>query len=378
MIGINKQFVLSVTVGGESDFFGVNDLISAMTVEEVGNQLPTFELVFVLRNKALFDFMNQGSSCKIGIGIEGTKFDGIRYTQFVIISKEKLAENHDHFVIRLVGIYDALPYLTDTFVSVFRNMTSFELLSSKVSSYFTFKTNLPNSNDRMTWHQTNVSDQKMVKSLWLHSAFPQNDTPMVGISTKGEFIYKGVKKTLEEDHWNFQPDSHNWTSRTVLYETRPIFRFNQGTVDALAGYASSRIVHNVDSNQTSYNVPSWQVKMAQTTKDESIEPGSRIASVSIQNGNVHGSYWDSMDYHMRVLAKISAAQCKVYWEKSFAYDDLALLDKVQLDDFPVDQGNSYNHDTAGYWFISKICRKIENGKFRMIVTLTKDMLNNRM
>lgn len=376
MIAIHKQYVFSINVGGVQDFFGVHDLISAYVIEEVGNQLPTFEVIFKLRNKDLFDKMNQGSSCKIGIGIEDVKFSGIRYTQFIITGKEKLAENQNEATIRLVGIYDALSYITDTYVTHFKNMTSFEVLSSKVGKYFTFKTNLPNSLDKMTWHQTNVSDKIMINKLWLHSVFPEQDTPMVAITSKGEFLYKGVKKTMTEKFWNFQPDDHDWSSNTVLYETRPQYRFAQGTVDAYAGYAQSRIVHDVDSNKSSYNTPEWEIKMAQTGKDESIEPGSRISAISIQNTNVHDQYFDAKDYNTRVLAKISAAQCKVYWEKSFAYDSLSLLDKVKLDDFPERKGG-YSHDTGGYWFISKICRKIEDQRFKMIVTLTKDMLNNR-
>ena len=378
MIGISKQFVFSIDIGGHKDFFTPEELVSVITTEEVGNQLPAFELVFVLKNKILFDLMNQGTACKIGIGIEGTKFNGIRYTQFVITNKEKLSENHNQFIIRLVGIYDALSYITDSFVTHFKDKTSMQVLSYKAGKYFQFKTNLPNSLDKMTWHQTNISDKLMINKLWLHSVFPEQDTPMIGITTRGEFLYKGIKKTLgEPKFWNFQPDEHNWSPNTVLYEARPQYRFSQGTVDAYVGYAQSRIVHNVDDNSSSYNTPQWEIKMAQTSKDEPIEPGSRISGVSIQNGNVHDQYFDAKDYNMRNLAKISAAQCKVFWEKSFSYEDLSLLDKVKLDDFPT-RDLSYSHDTAGYWFISKISRRIFDGRFSMIVTLTRDMLNNRM
>lgn len=376
MIGINKQYSFSIEVGGAKDFFGVDDLISASTVEEVGNVLPPMEVIFVLRNKPLFDKMNQGSSCVIGIGIEGLPYSGIRYTKFVIISKQKLAESHGNFVIKLVGIYDALPYLTDTFVTYFKQKTSMEVLSGKAGKYFQFKTNLPNSLDKMNWHQTNISDKNMVNKLWLHSVFPNQDTPMVGITSKGEFLYKGVKATMGEPFWNFQPDAHDWKSNSVLYETRPQFKFNSGIVDAFAGYAQSRLVHNVDENQTSYNTPLWEVKMAQTAKDESIDPGSRIAQVSIQNSNVHSQYFDAKDYNTRVLAKLNGAQAKFYWEKSFVSDNFSLLDKVKVDDFPVRSGG-YSHDTGGFWFISKICRKIVHQRFVMIVTITKDMLNNR-
>lgn len=373
MISYEKGFSFSIAIGSHKDFIPEADFDSAMIIEEAGNLLPTCEVVFRLRDMSVLKSINQGNTMLVGIGNYGKLY----YGSFMITRRYIIAEAFDHVDLKLIGILDTVPYLSDTAVKYFKQKKSSECIQAIVSQYFSYKTNFTESpNDTMNWFQSNITDRAMVNKLWLHAKYPDNDVPMVGITAKQEFLHKGIDKTLKEPPWILTFDRTKKGSKIIYYDMKSSVLYNNGVVDAGSGYAKGRIVHNVDVNDTNYNTPQLPVMLASTSKSDSINPGSRASTISIQNSNMHENWYDTKDFNVRALSKLNSIQAKVGVILE-PLNDLSILDHVIFEDLPQEKvSNPAREETSGHWFVSKVCRKIHNRRYVNIITLTRDSINS--
>src|SRR5699024_4863673 len=86
---------------------------------------------------------------------------------------------------------------------------------------------------------------------------------------------------------------------------------DSGAVNALGGYAKSRIVHNQSDNQSFYSTPQGSPILSVSSNQEVSDTGRRLGGVSILNENVHSSYHSSFDYNVRNLLRLSMMKAKV-------------------------------------------------------------------
>lgn len=367
IIGVKGQWVLSLSEPLDNlEYF---DISSFKMISEAGNIMPSCEIVFTLRNKEKFHELNQGKVITIGVG---NNENNLAVGNFTIFSRKKLKEENNNVNVRLLLTHQAINYSIDTKVDI-KHEKSLPLLSNIATrNSFIFQTNIEDTVDKMKWVQSNISDRSMVNKLWFHSILPnQTDLMLVGITPDNKFLCRSFEKTKDGigvGKWAFIPDSTSPTNgfTPIIYTQNPEYRSNTGTIDYLNGYSKSRIVHS-DNNNSNYVTARQAPTLAQTSKDESINPTQRIGAISYQSkDNMHSDYYARQEYTIRCLTKFNAHTVKIATETFFpgCVTDIAFLyDKHKAE------------DTQGKYLIKKVCHRISNNRYVALITLCRDNPN---
>ena len=66
---LENQFVCQFSIGPYEDFILLEDLQELKYIEYAGNVLPTIELQFILRNKDVVNYFNEGNILNVSLGI---------------------------------------------------------------------------------------------------------------------------------------------------------------------------------------------------------------------------------------------------------------------------------------------------------------------
>ncbi|MBF0527571.1 MAG: hypothetical protein HQK56_21030 [Deltaproteobacteria bacterium] len=111
MFGISGQLSFAVDIAGAAlkDYLGHNDFGKCVIIEQAGNMLPRFELVFRTKYQELISLINEGNPITIAFR-DGSGSSDTFGTQMRIITKT-IQKNVDFYNIRIVGLLNALPYI---------------------------------------------------------------------------------------------------------------------------------------------------------------------------------------------------------------------------------------------------------------------------
>lgn len=370
MIGVKNQYLAYFKVGEYKDFIQDRQLEVFRLIEEAGNILPTFELIFSLSNLAIYRFLNEGNSLEISFGrTENT----LMTTRLNIRKRQKLGETIGTVKVRLLGTFDAPNYNIDCKVGTYSG-TSLSVMQQVLKNYFRVESNLTKSADQMNWIQPNIPDRSFIQNVWMHSVI-KDDTMLTGIEASGIFRIRGIAAALDkkEPDWKFSCTTID-SNKTVIYRGSPEFISNSGIQNYIAGYAKSRIVHNLDTVESSYVTPQSNPILAVTKNRDAVETQRRLSSVSVLNSNMHENYHNAYDSNVRNLMLLNSLQAKVTFQNT--YFPVRLLDIVLLKDDSDSARKESSEDSSGFWVVSKIARILSNRNLITVVTLSRDGMNS--
>lgn len=373
MIGIEGQYVLQISIGGHTDCIAPEDLILFKLIEEAGNLLPMFEIIFNTNTKEMLEYMNEGQSFDISIG--QTK-DLLRDMTVCIVTANTERTGNESFLIHLTGFLNKMPYLTNRKVSSKKGKST-EVLS-KILSDNGFNPDIQSeTDDDMFWLQNTITDRDFITKIWLHSNV--NDTiPLVAVLSSGDFIFTDLKKiTGNQVKWRFLNDAKNEETDVVYMshsESAP-----SGYMNQFGGYGKKVKIRNSTTGEISdekYEPMSPILSMSESnSRNSTIEP--KVQQIVEISENVHPKYWES--YYKNIIGLTTLSSYQITISIMGLFKEFRLLDYCFFkDDVPVEGSSNALEATeqaSGMYIITKICNVIRNNNFLTYLTLSRESMN---
>ena len=371
MIGVRGQYLFAFSIADRNDFLIESDLQLLKIVEEAGNVLPTFELVFTLQDKTVLRYFNEGNVLEISMGEDNLEMTSL---DFRILNKLITRIAHNKYLVRLSGVYDAMEYYTDCKVRVTENISGVEAILNTVSQYFGIDSNITKSQDQQYWIQPNISDRTFVNNVWAHS-WLSDSFPAIGIVSNGIFVLKDVKKlakTLLTQDYDWKFVSHDTGKSDELVFDQYKIESNTGLINVWTGYEREKDVLNLNNGSESLITPTLNPILAISNKlDRMPEAGTRASEFGVINENVHPNYW--LAYHQNLAYLALFGSTKIVLQFSSRYADVRVLDLVLLQDIDLDMKQSEGYYSGSY-LVSRVTRAIENRNFVTMVQLNREAL----
>lgn len=374
MIGVEGQYVLTFNIADFQDAIDQDNLASFKLIEEAGNVLPMFEVVFTTTNLILVETLTEGNTLNMSIG---KTQESMREAELTILSAERTRVGDGSFALKITGFYNAMAYLTNKKVSSKRG-TSIDTIKEIASSYFTTDITVT-SDDSSFWLQQTISDRDYVNNIWFHSWVPDS-CPMIGISSAGDFIMRDLKSLASKDtpDWRFVTTPQQ--DIDVVYTGNHIDVSPSGFMNRLGAYGKSMTVRNsTDGSFETLTTEPMQPILTQSAnlnRQKSVEP--KISSIVEISENVHPKYWEAYNHNIATLSSLSTNQIAltiVNDFRPFKLLDLAFYkeDKITMTHGELKEATEHS---SGYYIITKIANVLIHNSMATFVYLTRETMNN--
>lgn len=370
MIGVNGQYLIMFKVNKYTDFIREDQLVIFRFIEDAGNILPIFELVFDTSDKDIIQYLNQGNEIEVAMGTSANNMSNIK---LIIFKRDKESYNQSSTRVRITGFYSALKYYYSCNTGIIKG-GSVEVIKKIASKNFKVISNIDTSNDVMSWIQPNISDREYILKVWTHSSLKNNDLLLIGITSGGEMVINSLTNSLKSKQatWKFQNIKENNTD--IMYQGSPQFSGDVGLNNHLTGYYRSRIIHDIDGDTSNLSTPKIDPILARTKKQDTIDMGERLGSVSVKTENMHSNYHNSYDLNITKLNSLKSLSAKVNVFNT--YFPIKVLDTVLLKDSSGNTGGMVSEDSSGFWIVTRVARIVSNRQFLNVITLCRDGINN--
>jgi hypothetical protein len=371
MINLSGQYSLVFSVAGFDDFLTELDLQYLKVVEEAGNILPTFEIVFTLLDKNILKYLNEGNPFYISFGEDGSN---LTTSSFRIMGKNLNKLGQGKYIVRLMGVYNAFPYYTDCKIQITDKVSGIKVIQDVASQHFsTVDSNIANSQDNQAWIQHNTPDRVFVNEVWMHSHIA-NSFPAIGITSQGIFVLRDVRKLSVGDYtWKFVSAYDDITDpKEILIDPAYSMESMTGLVNAWVGYGKEKNLWDVDKSVASVDKPALTPMLASSSAlDRLTIAGKRAAEFNLINENVDSHYWTAYQNNLAYLTVFGCTGMLISFTKRFA--NVKVLDLVNLRDPDIDLAQS-GELYSGSYLVSKVVRIVENKIPVTMVELNRESL----
>lgn len=370
MITLKNQLVLQFSLGQFTDFIAVDDFISMQIVEHTGGLRPLLKLGFILNDKKIIPFINQGNIITIRYGIKELSNDSMR---FEIQGDTNTNEATVGSQINLTAAY-----YNNKFTNLIkcRNIKgkSFEVLKEIVTKDgLKFISNVTRCNDNQVWEQNGKTDWMICKYI-VDRAWKDDTTFFSYGFDCNNFYFYDVKDLLQAPpKWclscNRSGQSEN--SAIVNIGTYQVDDTLQGQMSNLAGKNINNICYNIDTGE--FYQPKHKLKSFTTLGTNNLNINAsdcKNYTYSITSGRDHANSIVALNQNTRNNVLFSSFTVRTTVPGQ--YRDFRLLDKVQL--IP---GNE-DRQAEGFYLISGIVRQYADGVYRTNLTLNRESANNLM
>jgi hypothetical protein len=372
MVGINSQYVLKFSLGPLNDFIANQNLISYTIVEQVGNMLPNFELIFVAHDDEILSYINEGNTLKVAMGVDE---DNLIDNDLVItrVNISKVGDGRRRIL--LIGVQDSLGYLSNTKMQITAAKSGVEVVSDVVSDYFTTDFNVLSSSDSQNWIQPNIPDREFVNQVALHSYLPTSFIA-TAITADGDFRLMDMKRKMKSGfNWRFSQETEN--DYDIPYSGYFPIDINTGLINNIAGYGRDRLVNEIEEGTSAIQYEDTSPIMSQSTLSRNTSIDRRATEDRFTNDNVHDNYWKAADrnrQHQLVFSSVRTTVTFVNFFKAIKPLDIAMY---------VDEGVGLETDDiaehqSGYYVVSKVARNIVGDTFSTVVELVRESFNTNI
>lgn len=290
--GIQSQYRMSVSIGPYEDFLTDDKFISFILIQNIGLSLPYWELKFDCVYSDLLKYFNEKQPITIQLG---TTLQDMKPLTLVIKKPIVIPQSAGSSSVTLRGFTAMHSYLETEYKKVWENTTSLDLARQMAKKYgLTFKSNISQTNDSMTYYQAGCSDYKFLFTEWLHSYYKDNDIIIPTISTKNELTYNSLVQLIADSNVEELPTFTNTNPENNEFQVDS----NQGSdsnttiSNTFGNYVKDRYIYDVDSGMFSHvNIENSTPIISEsktTSVDESI---SKSSGFYVQSSNVHKNYY---------------------------------------------------------------------------------------
>lgn len=367
MITLKNQLVLQFSIGPFTDFISVEDFKGMEIYEHAGGLRPVLLLTFILRNKDILPYLNQGNIVSLRHGVKDLSTDSMQFS-ITATSDAKLFEVGSEISIR-AAYYN--PGFTNFEKSTVYKGKSFDVLSQIcATNRLKFNTNVTNSNDLQEWSQDGRTDWTM-SSFVADRAFKDLDTFFAYAFDCNNFYFYDVNKLLQAGpKWTLTcyTVGADENSSVVNIPTYMPDDSAQGQLSNLIGKNVETIGYNFDSGEFSY--PKHKLKTFTTLGTNNLNinaQGCKSYNFMYTTGEEHANSLQAVNQNRRNLILFSSYAVRV--PVPGQYRDFRLLDPVKL--IPGQKDN----EAEGFYFITGIVRQFADNMYRTNLTLNRESAN---
>ncbi|MFA5071266.1 MAG: hypothetical protein WC511_02735 [Candidatus Pacearchaeota archaeon] len=372
MIGVEGQYRASFSVAGFKDFLTEEQLHIFKIVEETGNILPTFELIFEIDEEKIIKYLNEGNVLTVTMG---KTLNELEDSVLIPMKVQPTKVGENKFAVRIVGLYHALKYLTDRKVSISDKNISTTTIKNIVSPYFTFSTNA-SPNDSMHWIQTNITDRNFVTQVWMHSYIPDSFMA-AAITMTGEFRLRDIK-ALAKDSFSWRFTNEEKDSKDILYEAPYEVKTASTFLNQVSAYGKKKVIANLEDGTFTLleqNPASPTFSLSEKTiTSKDISP--RYDDHSYQSlDNVHKNFWKARIQNSVHLFGFSTVKLIVTFIEKFK--KIHPLDLIFFKEEDTKSNRKFAVETyTGLYVVTKVSRMIERRQFKTQVEFVREAPNS--
>jgi hypothetical protein len=374
-IGVDGQFLLQVTIGGNIDFLGREDFYGLTIVEEAGNVLPTFSLTFKSDNEKLIQSMNEGNQLELKFG---KTFDSLKDIQLTTTKLKLMKEGAEFRIYEATGFCAEVDYVTEHELAVVSQKSGIEAVIETAGNFFAqVNANIQKSNGKQSWIRHNISGKAFVNKCAMHSDLGTS-FPMIAITAENEFILKDFETAtagggLDYD-WRFTKNLID-PARDILFDSDYLHTSKAGFVNSWIGYGRETIAYDVVSGESQivFEQPETVLALAKEL-DKATSITERYGGTQILSDNVHENYWNAYNHNLIQLANLSKIDCLLSFTDE--YYEIKPLDLIMFNDKATEETSAAGEYTSGLYLCSKVVRKIESDRLLTTVMLNREAFNS--
>lgn len=377
-IGVEDQYIyiFSIKQGDvtKNDFIQEDDLHTFSLIEEAGNSLPTFKLIFDTQDASVLPYLNEGNDIQITFGVS-SRSDKIT-SSFSILRMNYSRKGESKYAVYIIGIYSALKYLSEDAIKQYTNMSGIEAIKEVVSASFRTDFNVSKSKEIMTWLRPNISAKTFVNETWMHS-YINGSFIGIGIDSSGTFILKDMKlessNYAEKARFNFTVNKKENTD--ILYDGDYAVGSNTGFLNQWMGYGREKHVFGMETGVDEDILEDSSILL---TNASSFVRTSDIlkkkAEAGFSNDNVHENFWKAYYTNLQSLALFSAHKITLSFHNN--YQPIKILDVVTFSDTELNRQEAAAGTSAGRYFVCKVVRNISNRQSVTIVQMCRESISD--
>lgn len=380
-IGVRGQYLFKFGTTDINDFLKEEDLVSFTLIEESGNILPVFELIFNTLDVNVLKRLNEGNIISIGCSLnQQDRSKDILVTANYRITKARFSKaGKAKYRIGLVGIYDALSYTAVGRLRILKKKNSVEAIKEIVTPIFGTRSldfNVDSAKDVQNWIQYSITDKSFVNNIWMHSNINTNTFMAIGISSDGKFILKDMRQAANPTGDEFRFVISRKTDKDIKYEGDYFVESNAGFLNHWMGYGRQKHVFNQELGIESDILEQPEVLLTMTGNlPRSADIEKRIGEPVSIGENVHANYWKSYAKNIQSLATFSNITLTLTFNNLFP--PLRVLDLVGFSDVEINEQLTSAESHAGKYFISKIARTISERQLVTTVQLSRESISSQ-
>lgn len=337
MIGVEGSWILDLEAEG-IDGLSPLDIGTWKLVEEVGNQLPTFEGVVSIRDvrksrRGLFP----GAKIKLGLGRDSKSIISNTYR----IVKTEIVEKGQVPAILIQGVLDVVGFVAEERSSGYVDKTSNEVVRQVAAEWFEVDMKAASTQDRQLWLMGGNTPQKFLNTLWLHGNSQGLNIPAITI----ENIYRYYDVLRNDTMRDLGSNSNNTVEGGLI-------------MDPYMG----EVFYGGGASWSERKEEQGTVRTAKAGVSSTLGAGGRVRRSKILGDNTHPQYWEAFYKNLGKIAK--GMERYVTVRMAPREREPKMLDGVKFTRF-LDSGS------ANFW-VARTTRVIKEESYFMYVALTTE------
>lgn len=370
MIGIQGKYLCSFNLNDKLDFIREEDLSKFIIIEECGNILPYFQLVFKSPDRELPNYLNEGIILKAKFGKDSDSLDDL---QLVIHSMMAYRTGDDYIVYNITGLYYKIDYL-DTRIFITDKINGATALKQIGSKFFNVDSNLSETADSMYWKQYNISHKKFINDIWLYTYIPESFIS-IGIDIKGNMKIRDIKKLLSKSTTDWDLGNNRDVKNHIDYDGDYVITSQAGFINAWLGAGRNKFLYDLDAGNGLIQNEDVKPLMALTRK---LLINANREKKAFENGiineNVHENYWRA--YLRNIISLAIFSTVKLTWSFNNDYRDIHVLDTILFkESAPTGNKISSSEYSSGIYINTKVSRILSQKSMVTIVESCREGFN---
>lgn len=357
------------------------DLRELEMIEVAGAGLPMFRGLLTCYDHEVRAMFHEGT--KLNLKYSDDRSDGPEYIDTtIILTKTMVTRTDSTYNIVFTGLYDAMSYLVEHKQRAFRDKSAVEVMLEVAKDHFPasrVSSNVPKSEERMTWLQAAVPDKKFVADTWLHSDLPDS-FPLLGITVDGRFLIRDMKALIREykaqPRWEFfQNVADDSDPRKLWYNGDYVITNNSGFMNHWLGYGNTLDVRDVELGEYEEVLEHSAPQLAKSASfTRMAEADGRRGTPQWLNDNVHPRYWHAYQQNSTQLALYSTVTVDLTYDDKL-HQDMRLFDLCYFAESKVTKDH-YDNPFTGLYVIAKLSRRFTDNGVTTTVQLSRETLND--
>lgn len=265
MIGVEGQWVISLSLNGTTMNIQSTDLIAFNTIEEAGNLLPMWKLDFLASDYSFSKNWNEGAVLTCSIG---RNRDDLRELSLVVTKPSSYPNGSNQIRYTAYGLYNALGYVNTPHVRTLGACDSLTVLKAVVGNYFTWDddNNVTKSQDKQVFIQPNISDKKFVDHLARH-VYLKDSYFGVAITSDGRFrAFDAKQKLSEEPAYSIGTKIYGGPGKALIQMSAPEYASYSSIINPLIGYGTEKPMVDATTGARIVHKPKPNIVAAQATQ----------------------------------------------------------------------------------------------------------------